>query len=596
VSELLIGGVEASRIPPALRVLEPRALASWVYDLDALDQRIRRFRTAFSAIDPLIAFALKANALPAILERVRAAGLGADAGSIGELEIAKRAGFDSARRVLNGNGRTAEEAIWAIREGVAVVNADSIDELRLLNAHAWQAGRVVRVALRVNPGIETPGHRYVATGGEDAKFGIAPDEALEAWAARSRWENLQLDGLHIHVGSQVVDVAPLERALDTALELAAESARRGAPLKLINLGGGFGVDYGGGSEFPLEVWAAKLSSRTRETQFEWVLEPGRWIAAPIGVLLAEVLAVKERGGRRFVVIAAGMNDLLRPALYHARHRIVPVLALEGAVTPATVVGPVCESADVFSTEVELPPLEEGDVVALLDVGAYGAAMSSNYNGRGRLAEVVVSGGKVTRARAGETPEDLAIRVSADELRVEGGWYFSDHLTAIDAGPIELSDLAGRIRSGDLPDDVFISRDGENWDNAYKFAEMLTALPLDRERIIREYLEYGEAELGKVDPGWAWERMQEILESAPEVAWEIVAELIERAPSEDALGYFAAGPLEDLLSDHGPLFIDRIESLAKRQPKLVRALRGVYRMRTTDDVWNRVQRLTKGEEP
>ena len=418
---LTLGGVALDRVLPALRRLEPGAAACWVYDLDLLEARALRFQAAFGPLGVRSAYALKANALPALLARVRRAGLAAEAGSLGELRIAERTGFAAGERILNGNGRTAEEAAFAAREGVHSVNADHIDELTLLHEHAARAGVRMRVALRVNPGIPTHGHAYVATGGDDAKFGVAPAEALEAWAARHRWPALRLDGLHLHVGSQLLDPGPLERAADTARELAEESARRGAPLGLVNLGGGFGVDYtGAGTEFPLESHAGRLARRMSALGTEWVMEPGRWLVAPAGVLLAEVLWVKrrggaERGGRRFVVLAAGMNDLIRPALYQARHRIVPVRPREGADEPAVVVGPVCESADVFERDAALPPLERGDVVAILDAGAYGAVMSSNYNGRGRLAELVVGGGRLTRARAGEEAGSLDAREVEDAL-------------------------------------------------------------------------------------------------------------------------------------------------------------------------------------
>ena len=419
---LALGGFPLDRAFAALRRVDPNAHACWIYDLDALEARARRFRAAFAPLVPLTALALKANALPALLARARAAGLGAEAGSLGELEMASAAGFAARERVLNGNGRTREEADWAAREGVHSVNADSIEELDLLERAAAGAGSRLRVALRVNPGIDTPGHRYVATGGEEAKFGVEAGEALAAWQGRSRWPHLDLDGVHVHVGSQLVDAAPLEQAAGVALALIAESARRGAPLSLANLGGGMGVDYsGGGAEFPLEDHAARLAARARGLGVQWVFEPGRWMSAPVGVLLCEVLWVKRRrspgGGasRRFVVLGAGMNDLIRPALYHAAHRIVPVEAREGAPEAASVVGPVCESADVFAAEAALPPLALGDLVAVLDAGAYGAAMSSNYNGRGRLAELVVEGGRLRRARAAETPGELAVRRRDDEL-------------------------------------------------------------------------------------------------------------------------------------------------------------------------------------
>jgi diaminopimelate decarboxylase len=420
---LTLGGVALDRVLAALRAKEPHASACWAYDLDTIEARATRFRRAFAPLRARPAYALKANALPAILDRVREAGLAAEAGSLGELLTAKRCGFGPADRNLNGNGRTVEEAAFAAREGVHSVNADHVAELDLLDREARAAGATVRVALRVNPGIETPGHRYVATGDDAAKFGVAPSEALEAWAARARWPHLRVDGLHLHVGSQLLDGGPLERAADVARELITAAASRGAPLGLVNLGGGFGVDYSdAGAEFPLERHAAQLVERLGDLDVEWVFEPGRWIVAPAGVLVAEVLWVKERPGpsgatRRFVVLAAGMNDLIRPALYHARHRIVPVRPRAGATSPAVVVGPVCESSDVFEREAMLPPLERGDLVALLDAGAYGAVMSSNYNGRPRLAELTVRGGRLTRARAGETAEAGAARAGEDALDV-----------------------------------------------------------------------------------------------------------------------------------------------------------------------------------
>jgi diaminopimelate decarboxylase len=413
------GGLAVARIAEALRARDPDSAAFHLYDLDAVAARARRVRAAFAPLAPLVAYAMKANGLPALVARLGAEGLGADAGSRGELALASRAGVPASRIVLNGNGRTEGEAAWAAERGIHSVNADHVAELDLLDAAAARAGRPLRVALRVNPGIETPGHRYVATGHDDAKFGVSPHEALEAWAARARWPHLRLDGVHVHVGSQVLDASVLEAGAVAALELTAESARRGAPLGLVNLGGGFGFDYEGRRELPLDVYAKTLIDRMANTEVargvEWVLEPGRWLVAPAGLLVARVLWVKRRDGRRFVVLGAGMNDFIRPALYQARHRIVPVTPRAGDAEPALVVGPVCESGDVFATGVTLPPLERGDWVALLDTGAYGAAMASNYNGRGRLAELVLEGGAVTVARAAETPEDVAARAASEPL-------------------------------------------------------------------------------------------------------------------------------------------------------------------------------------
>lgn len=415
---LTMGGTPLDRLVASLRRLEPDATACYAYDLDAVAARASRFMAAFAPLRPLCAYTLKANGLRALLGRVREAGMGAEAGSLGELEWASAAGFAPGRIVLNGNGRTAAEAAWVARRVPHSINADHVDELDLLQASAAREGTTLRVCLRVNPGIATPGHHHVATGHQDAKFGVSPEQALEAWGARARWPHLRLDGMHLHVGSQLLDAAPLDRALDASLEWMEASARRGAPLGLLNLGGGFGVDYGRpGHEFPIESHAERLIRRVSGLAVDWVFEPGRWVVATEGVLLAEVLWVKQREGRRFVVLGAGMNDFLRPALYGARHRIVPLTARGGSIEPAAVVGPVCESSDVFDDQAMLPPLERGDWVAILDAGAYGACMASHYNGRGGIAELVRTGGSWKRVRAGEPVPDPSDRAADDPLDV-----------------------------------------------------------------------------------------------------------------------------------------------------------------------------------
>jgi diaminopimelate decarboxylase len=406
---LALGGIPLAHAMGSLRRVESHARAYYLYDLDQVLERARRFQRAVEALAPRIAYALKANALPALLEPLAGIGLSADAASLGELELARAAGFDTDHRILNGNGKTPEELEWAVRHGVWALNADHVGELDALEQVARMHGQKVRVALRVNPGIETPGHRYVATGDDEAKFGIAPGEALAAWeSAASRWPHLQVDGLHLHVGSQLLEPEPLERALDVALDLRDEASRRGARLGLINLGGGFGIDYEGEREFPLERFGAIVSRRLRDAGLDLAFEPGRWLVATAGVLVAEVLWIKQRDGRRFVVLAAGMNDFLRPALYGARHRIVAVRPRPGPVSPAAVVGPVCESADVFDPSAMLPPLEPGDLLAIRDVGAYGASMASHYNGRPRLAELLASAGRLILARPGQSATTPAI--------------------------------------------------------------------------------------------------------------------------------------------------------------------------------------------
>jgi len=419
-SVMTLGGAALDAVDAALRKIEPATEAFYAYDLDALEGRVRAFQAAVAPLGAFAAYALKANGLPALLERLAALDFGADAGSLGELVLAEAAGFPSSRTILNGNGRAAPEARWAASHGIRLVNADLVEELDLLERAAAESNARLRVALRVNPGIDTPGHRHIATGDDTAKFGMAPADAMEAWTNSGRWPHLAVDGLHLHVGSQILDPAPLWRALEEAVALVDAARTRGASVRLVNMGGGMGIDYeGGGRAFPLDAYTARVADASRGRDLEWTFEPGRWLVAPIGVLIARVQWIKRRGTQRFVVLGAGMNDFLRPALYGARHRVVAVRPRAGDERPAAIVGPVCESGDVFARDVPLPPLEAGDLVAILDTGAYGASMASNYNGRGRLAEVVIERGRAIRARAGETPKDLVGRRASDVLSLPG---------------------------------------------------------------------------------------------------------------------------------------------------------------------------------
>jgi len=381
-----------SRAHAALAARHPGTRAFWFLDLDAVRARAQHLQLHLKPLHPRLHYALKANGLPAVVRALREAGLGVDAGSLGELELARSCGVPAGGRTLSGNGRTPEEAAWVARHGVEAVSADHPGELDLLEREAARAGVRVSVALRVNPGIVAGGHRHIETGHAATKFGMSPRQALEVWRGAARWPHLDLDGVHVHVGSQLATREPFVDSARLALELVAECARAGHAIASVNLGGGFAVDYAGdGRETDVGAIAAELRGLAGSAGVQWCFEPGRFLVAPAGTLVAEVLWDKRRddgeGERRFVVLAAGMNDLLRPALYGARHRIVPLAPRAGAVAPADVVGPVCESSDRFAEALPLPPLEPGDLVAILDAGAYGSVMSSRYNGRGRLAEV-----------------------------------------------------------------------------------------------------------------------------------------------------------------------------------------------------------------
>ena len=393
-----------TRAHAALNAKHPGTRAFWLHDLDHVRARAAHLKRYLNPLRPRIHYALKANGLPALVRALRETGLGADAGSLGELELARSCGFPSGARTLSGNGRTPEEAAWAARHGVECVSADHPGELALLEQEAARANVRMSVALRVNPGIVAGGHPHIETGHATTKFGMSVRQALEAWRASAHWPHLELDGVHLHVGSQVDGIKPFVDAATLALELVAAAKASGHAIASVNLGGGFSVDYGGTTrDLDLGALASALAALPGAAHVRWCFEPGRWLVAAAGTLVAEVLWDKHRdeedGTRRFVVLAAGMNDLLRPALYGARHRIVPLSPREGDATPADVVGPVCESSDRFAAGVSLPPLMTGDLVALLDAGAYGSVMSSAYNGRPTLPEVVHEGGRLRLARA-----------------------------------------------------------------------------------------------------------------------------------------------------------------------------------------------------
>ncbi len=390
--------------------------SAWVYDGDGIKTRAEALGRAFDGSWARACYAVKANTNPALLALARAHGLGAEVSSGGELQLALASGFDPALLVLNGNGKTAAELDQAIACGIGLVSADSPAELARLDAAAARAGRVQRVLLRVNPDVDPHTHPYIATGLKESKFGMTPIEALSACARTGAYPHLAIAGLHVHIGSQLMELAPLEAALAEALEIVDAGRSAGARLDTLDLGGGFGIDYEGtGATFPLEAYARRVREAVKGRGLFALVEPGRYVAGAAGALIGRVLDVKKGPARTFVVLDVAMNDLLRPALYDAFHRIVPLTEPGTAARTfvADVVGPICETGDCLARGRALPPLAPGDGVAILDAGAYGYTMSSNYNGRPRLPEVLLEGGVARLVRRGETMDDLA-RLTVDE--------------------------------------------------------------------------------------------------------------------------------------------------------------------------------------
>src|SRR5580700_9826053 len=386
------GELHAEELPVA-NIAAAVGTPFYLYSAAGFTAQYRRFADAFLPERPLICYAVKANSNLAVIRLLAGLGAGADVVSEGELRRALAAGVPPERIIFSGVGKTAAEMQAAVDAGIHQVNVESVPELRRLSEVASARGRIARIAIRVNPDVDAHTHAKISTGRKENKFGIEIDEAISAFELASELPGVTPVGLAVHIGSQVTDLEPYRRAFERVAELVLELRALGFSVARLDLGGGIGVRYHAERSLEPLSYAKLVRGIFASLGLTLAFEPGRVLTAPAGLLVSQVLYVKEGGARRFVIVDAGMNDLIRPALYEAWHDIVPVrLPAAGAVlSPADVVGPVCESADTFATERDLPPLSEGDLVALTSAGAYGAVMSATYNSRLLVPEVMVSG-------------------------------------------------------------------------------------------------------------------------------------------------------------------------------------------------------------
>jgi len=379
----------------------------YVYSARAIRDAYRAIDDAFAAYPHAIHYALKANSTLAIARLLRSLGSRADANSGGEIRVAERAGFPPAHIVFTGVGKTREELEYAISAGVGTINCESASEIDRVAAVARALGREARVALRVNPDIDAKSHPNISTGLKTNKFGVPIEDARAIYRERRGLSGVRFTGVHVHIGSQITTLDPLRRAAEALVGVAADLVADGVPLEHVDLGGGLGVAYEGRPVVTAREYADVVIPILKRANLPVVLEPGRAVVAHAGALVARVVDTKAYvESRRFIVLDAGMTELMRPALYGSFHRIVPVTPRPGAEQPLDVVGPICESSDVFGRERPLPPMEVGDLVAILDVGAYGAVMASNYNRRMLAPEVLVDNGEWTIIRRRQTLDDV----------------------------------------------------------------------------------------------------------------------------------------------------------------------------------------------
>lgn len=407
---------------PLARIAEEYGTPLYVYSTGTILDHYQRLDAALAPLDHLICYAVKANSNGAILKLLAQAGAGFDIVSGGELFRVLKAGGAADKCTFAGVGKSREEIEYALDEGVHSFNVESDSELEWIDRIARDKGVKAPVALRVNPDVDAGGHQYVSTGRSENKFGIALDRVAAAYEKAAQLPNILIRGVQMHIGSQITAAAPFAEAVAKVAPLIRQMKERYA-IEFFSIGGGMGIiyrralesgsgkwwhDHGGeASAFSVADYAAAIVPPLRELGLRVLFEPGRFLVGNAGVLLTRVRYRKETGTRKFVIVDAGMNDLIRPALYQSYHEIVPLREpVAGQREPVDVVGPVCESGDFFAQARELPEMKEGDLVALMSAGAYGFTMASNYNSRPLPAEVLVRGDRSMLIRRRQRMEDL----------------------------------------------------------------------------------------------------------------------------------------------------------------------------------------------
>ncbi len=380
----------------------------YCYSDGRIRARLRAFQEAFRGADPLIAYSVKANGNLAVLSIIASEGAGADVVSLGELLRARRAGVPGYRIVFSGVGKTQPEMAAALDENIHQFNVESEPELLALNDVAIQMGRRAPIAFRVNPDVAAGGHEKISTGKAEDKFGVAWGAARALYARANQLPGIAVKGVDVHIGSQITALDPFETAFAKVADLVGALRSDGVPIERVDLGGGLGVPYTEASVVAsIEDYARLVRRLADPLGVRLIFEPGRFIVADAGVLVARVIYDKQGEARDFLILDAAMNDLLRPALYDAHHRIVPVRQpAQAPMRPYDVVGPVCETSDRFARQRELPELAAGELVAIMDAGAYGAALASQYNTRPLIPEVMVRGDEFAVIRRRPTYDEM----------------------------------------------------------------------------------------------------------------------------------------------------------------------------------------------
>ncbi len=378
----------------------------YLYSHATLKRHFQAFSTAFEGIDNLICYSAKANTNMAVLNLFANLGCGLDIVSGGELYRGLKSGFAPDRVVYSGVGKSADEIDYALEKGILMFNVESLVELELINERAGRLDKCAPIAIRVNPDVDAKTHPYISTGLKKNKFGINVEAAIEGYRVAEHLEHVDVVGIACHIGSQITESDPFEAALKSLKALIKELKQMGINIKYLDMGGGLGITYADEKPPPINEYAGTIIEQLKDVDLKLVLEPGRVFVGNAGILVTKVLYHKSGGVKNFVIVDAGMNDLLRPTLYNAFHAIEPVVNSGKDLIVADVVGPICESSDFLAVDRSMAAVDGGDLLAVMSAGAYGYVMSSNYCSRPRVAEVMVKGDRFHVVKARESYEDL----------------------------------------------------------------------------------------------------------------------------------------------------------------------------------------------
>ncbi len=385
---------------------EAQGTPFYLYSLETLRRHYQVFDRAFASIPHQVCFSAKANSNIAILRALINEGGGVDVVSGGELFRALEAGADAKKIVYSGVGKTREEIRYALEADILMFNVESSQELEVIDDVAREMGTKAPIALRVNPDVDPRTHPHISTGMKENKFGIDIELSFQEYLRARERANIEILGVDCHIGSQILELKPFLDTMDRLKDLVGRLRAEGIDIRYLDIGGGLGITYDQEEPPHPDEYARAVIDKIRDLQCTLILEPGRVIAGNAGILVTRVLYRKERDNKNFIIVDAGMNDLLRPSLYGSYHQVLPVVKKNGESILADIVGPICESGDFLVKNREVPSMERGDLLAVMSAGAYGFTMSSNYNSRPRAAELLVSGAQVSVIKERETLKDL----------------------------------------------------------------------------------------------------------------------------------------------------------------------------------------------